>query len=123
MTHYGVNCSHPAVTARAIRYAVNHRSSSGSGDGVGGGGSGQPKVLVAYPNDGHYWRGATYTWSGEAAIPGHAAGGLYASMVEAGATVVGGCCNCGPTHVEQWRKWERQQAQAHERDQKRQKRS
>ena len=114
VSHYGVNCSHPAVTARAIRYAANHQrtSTSTSGD--------DRKVLVAYPNDGKYWRGDSYTWSGEAAIPGRAAGGLYASMVEAGATVVGGCCNCSPLHVEHWRRWEQQQMQAVARSNKRQ---
>jgi hypothetical protein len=109
--HFGVNCAHPAVAARALRAAVSfqrHRHCFGGngGDG-GGGGEGEKqrkKVLVAYPNDGQYWRDAPYSWTGGLyAHRGQAADGLHASTVAAGARGVGGCCNCSPEHVRQWR--------------------
>ncbi len=75
----GINCSHPSEVADAIRAARTHT------DGA----------VVVYPNSGEEWDGRHKRWMGE---PGFGEG-LVASWLDAGATLVGGCCRVGPEQI------------------------
>lgn len=75
----GVNCSPPGEVREALEVA---RSA-----GVPAG--------VAYPNQGRVWDERTHTWSGSPTFDA----ALVASWVEAGARLVGGCCEVGPAGI------------------------
>jgi homocysteine S-methyltransferase len=75
----GVNCCAPDEVLDALHAA---RSA-----GVPAG--------VAYPNQGRSWDAERHTWTGRASFDLD----LVPSWVEAGARLVGGCCEVGPEHV------------------------
>jgi homocysteine S-methyltransferase len=50
---------------------------------------------VAYPNQGRAWDAERHTWTGRASFDL----GLVPSWIEAGARLIGGCCEVGPDHV------------------------
>ena len=55
-------------------------------------------AIVAYPNAGETWNAAAHAWDGDATDP-EAFCALARTWVEAGATIVGGCCRTGPSHI------------------------
>lgn len=75
----GVNCCAPEEVSGAIRAAR--------------GATEQP--VVAYPNTGETWDAQARAWRGA----GRSLAGYTPEWVEAGATVVGGCCRVGPAEV------------------------
>lgn len=75
----GVNCSAPAEVLAAIETAVAVTGKPG----------------VAYPNRGEVWDAASNTWVGQGSFDLE----LAASWVEAGARLVGGCCQVGPADI------------------------
>ena len=50
---------------------------------------------VAYPNQGRAWDAERHTWTGRASFDL----ALVPAWVEAGARLVGGCCEVGPDHI------------------------
>jgi homocysteine S-methyltransferase len=54
------------------------------------------RAVIAYPNSGEQYRG---TWHGEP-LPAEAFAELAVGWVEAGATIVGGCCRTTPLHIQ-----------------------
>lgn len=77
----GVNCCHPSEILGAI--AAARRVTD--------------KPVVVYPNSGELWDGKNRTWEGEAGFPRH----LVERWLEAGATLIGGCCRVGPAQIRQ----------------------
>lgn len=75
----GINCTAPDTAEAAITVA-----SAASG-----------KPVVAYPNSGEVWDGATRRWSGR---PDFSPGAVR-RWVAAGARLVGGCCRVGPAQI------------------------
>jgi homocysteine S-methyltransferase len=75
----GLNCSHPSEVLGAIEAA---RAST-------------TKPVVVYPNSGEEWDGRHKRWMGR---PGFGAEQV-AAWLDAGATVVGGCCRVGPGQI------------------------
>lgn len=75
----GVNCSAPAEVLAAVETAV----------AVTG------KPAVVYPNRGEVWDAVSNTWVGQGSFDLE----LAASWVEAGARLVGGCCQVGPADI------------------------
>lgn len=55
------------------------------------------KAIVAYPNSGETWDAASGSWRGTVSPLDCAAAAK--DWVEAGATIVGGCCRMGPGHI------------------------
>lgn len=78
---FGINCTPPQHVASLL--AAARRATD--------------LPLLAYPNHGRVWDGATYTWSGEGVDR------LPAPLVEEwrrlGARAVGGCCGIGPAAI------------------------
>lgn len=50
---------------------------------------------VAYPNQGRVWDSAHHTWTGDATFDL----ALVPGWIEAGARLIGGCCEVGPDHI------------------------
>jgi len=75
----GVNCCDPRDVAAAIAVARTVTS----------------KPFVAYPNSGEQWDAKNRRWMGHAGIPAD----LVRSWIEAGATLVGGCCRVTPAAI------------------------
>ncbi|MBD8606705.1 homocysteine S-methyltransferase [Aeromicrobium sp. CFBP 8757] len=75
----GVNCCAPDDVLDALHAA--------RAAGVGAG--------VAYPNQGRAWDADRHAWTGHASFDL----ALVPTWVEAGARLVGGCCEVGPAHV------------------------
>ncbi|MCP3802224.1 homocysteine S-methyltransferase [Allokutzneria sp. A3M-2-11 16] len=71
----GVNCCEPGDVAAAVGIATQV--------------SGKP--VVAYPNGGGEWDGATNVWRGDPTFD--------VSWIEAGARLIGGCCRVGPAEI------------------------
>ena len=76
----GVNCSPPAWALEAVARIAKTAS----------------LPVVAYPNRGADWDARTKAWTGGADVDMAA---VATELVEAGATVVGGCCGTGPGDV------------------------
>lgn len=64
--------------------------------------------LVAYPNWGRVWNGATYEWAGAGVVEFSA--DLLDGWRAAGARVIGGCCGIGPDGVAGIAAWRAAQA-------------
>lgn len=75
----GVNCCSPADAAPAISAA---RSITG-------------KPAIAYPNSGEGWDSQRHAWTG----PSQFSPAMIRQWIDAGATIVGGCCRVGPTDI------------------------
>ncbi|BDZ50987.1 homocysteine S-methyltransferase [Frondihabitans sucicola] len=75
----GINCSHPGEVEAAIAAAVATTD----------------LPIVVYPNGGEEWDAKNHTWIGEPGFPAD----LVTSWVEAGASLVGGCCRVGPAQI------------------------
>lgn len=75
----GVNCCDPADVAHAAEVA---RRVTG-------------KPVVVYPNSGETWDATTRTWRGSTS----ADAGQVTSWLAAGARMVGGCCQVGPSAI------------------------
>ncbi|MDQ4137604.1 MAG: homocysteine S-methyltransferase, partial [Actinomycetota bacterium] len=75
----GVNCCHPSEVLGAI--AAARRATD--------------KPLVVYPNSGELWDAKNRRWVGEPGFPRD----LVERWLEAGATLVGGCCRVGPVQI------------------------
>ena len=75
----GVNCCAPDEVLDALHAA--------RAAGVAAG--------VAYPNQGRTWDAEHHAWTGRAAFDLD----LVPSWIEAGARLVGGCCEVGPDHI------------------------
>jgi homocysteine S-methyltransferase len=76
----GVNCVHPDVVLAAIREL---RAAT-------------DKPIVVYPNSGERWNAERRAWEGN---PGSDLAALAPDWVEAGATLIGGCCRTGPADI------------------------
>jgi homocysteine S-methyltransferase len=55
------------------------------------------KAIVAYPNSGERYNPEDKTWHGTSSP--HECGLAAGNWIEAGATIVGGCCRMGPEHI------------------------
>lgn len=77
----GINCSHPSEVLGAI--AAARRATA--------------KPIVVYPNSGEEWDAKNRVWVGEPGFPRV----LVEQWVEAGASLVGGCCRVGPADIAQ----------------------
>jgi homocysteine S-methyltransferase len=77
----GINCAHPEEVPAAIAAA---RSVTG-------------KPVVVYPNSGERWDGAARAWRGDPGLPD------VRGWIDAGATLVGGCCRVGPDEIRRMR--------------------
>jgi homocysteine S-methyltransferase len=73
----GVNCSHPDEALPAIAAARSVTD----------------KAVVVYPNSGERWDADARCWRGAAGV------GEVEAWLEAGATIVGGCCRIMPTDI------------------------
>ncbi|WP_231884300.1 homocysteine S-methyltransferase [Plantibacter sp. H53] len=73
----GVNCSHPDEVLPAIAAARSVTD----------------KAVVVYPNSGERWDADARCWRGAAGV------GEVEAWLEAGATVVGGCCRVMPADI------------------------
>lgn len=81
VTAIGVNCVRPEVVGDAIRALQ----------------AGSAKPIIVYPNSGEKWNAGTEGWSGarnESSFEESAA-----QWIEAGASLVGGCCRIGPREI------------------------
>ena len=81
VTAIGVNCVRPEVVGDAIR-ALR---------------AGSTKPIVVYPNSGENWNAGTQDWSGARDRANFAE--RAAQWVDAGASLVGGCCRIGPREI------------------------
>lgn len=77
----GVNCVRPEVVGDAIR-ALR---------------TGTTKPIIVYPNSGERWNAGSEDWSGTGDQAGF--GELALQWVDAGASLVGGCCRIGPREI------------------------
>ncbi|MFE4639584.1 homocysteine S-methyltransferase [Streptomyces sp. NPDC056730] len=75
----GINCCEPGDTDRAVELAAS----------VTG------KPVVVYPNSGEGWDARTRSWRGDATFDPS----RVRSWQEAGARLVGGCCQVGPERI------------------------
>lgn len=75
----GVNCCAPGEVLGALLTARDAGVPAG----------------VAYPNQGRVWDADHHTWTGHASFDL----ALVPAWVEAGARLIGGCCEVGPDHV------------------------
>ncbi|WP_414171830.1 homocysteine S-methyltransferase family protein [Clavibacter tessellarius] len=77
----GINCAHPEEVPAAIAAArsVTDRS------------------VVVYPNSGERWDAVARGWRGDPGVPDARA------WIDAGATLVGGCCRVGPDAIRSMR--------------------
>jgi homocysteine S-methyltransferase len=75
----GVNCCSPSEVLGAIVAARRVTD----------------KPLVVYPNSGELWDAKNRTWVGEAGFPRE----LVEQWLEAGASLIGGCCRVGPAQI------------------------
>lgn len=77
----GVNCVRPEIVETSIR-ALR---------------AGTTKSIVVYPNSGEHWDATTRTWHGTWNHGSLAA--LAPQWLQAGATMIGGCCRTGPHDI------------------------
>jgi homocysteine S-methyltransferase len=77
----GVNCVRPEIVGDSIR-ALR---------------AGTTKSIVVYPNSGEHWNANTRAWQGSWNHDSLAA--LAPLWVQAGATMIGGCCRTGPSDI------------------------
>jgi homocysteine S-methyltransferase len=75
----GVNCCHPSEVLAAISAARRVTE----------------KPVVVYPNSGELWDAKNRTWVGQPGFPR----ALVERWLDAGATLVGGCCRVGPEQI------------------------
>jgi homocysteine S-methyltransferase len=75
----GVNCCAPGDVLHALLVAQEAGVAAG----------------VAYPNQGRAWDAERHAWTGRASFDLD----LVPSWIEAGARLVGGCCEVGPAHI------------------------
>lgn len=82
----GVNCSPPASALEAaVRIgALTHGAHEA------------PVPVIAYPNRGADWDATARAWTGGADVDMSA---VAIGLIDAGATIVGGCCGTGPSDV------------------------
>ena len=78
----GVNCTPPQFVPELIRKIRT---------------AAPGKRVIAYPNSGEVYRVEDNSWSGTV-TPGDCATAAL-TWVDAGATIVGGCCRMGPKHI------------------------
>jgi homocysteine S-methyltransferase len=78
----GVNCTPPQYVPELIRKIRNTVPA---------------KSVIAYPNSGEVYCAKDNAWSGTV-TPGDCATAALA-WVDAGATIIGGCCRMGPDHI------------------------
>ena len=55
------------------------------------------KQVVVYPNSGQVYDTQIRTWTGEAVAENF--GEMASDWADAGATLIGGCCQTGPEHI------------------------
>jgi homocysteine S-methyltransferase len=82
----GVNCSDPRVVPGLIAAASEHTH----------------RPLIAYPNSGEVYDAGRRTWMGPPA--GETWMSCALATLEAGATILGGCCRVGPDTIAQLRR-------------------
>lgn len=75
----GINCAHPSEVLGAIEAA---RAAT-------------DRPIVVYPNSGEEWDAKNRTWAGEPGFPP----ALVERWLEAGASLVGGCCRVGAAEI------------------------
>lgn len=75
----GVNCCAPGEVQGALQVA--REAAIGAG--------------IAYPNQGRTWDAQHHTWAGDATFDL----ALVPTWIEAGARLIGGCCEVGPDHI------------------------
>jgi homocysteine S-methyltransferase len=75
----GVNCCHPSEVLAAIAAARQVTD----------------KPIVVYPNSGESWDAKNRTWVGEPGFPRE----LVERWLDAGASLIGGCCRVGPEQI------------------------
>lgn len=80
-THLGVNCCAETVAKEALNMLQRHTSLK----------------LIAYPNSGEVYDGATKTWSGDSDRSFLDAATL--SDWQTSVSILGGCCRTGPSHI------------------------
>ena len=61
---------------------------------------GQTKLLLAYPNSGEGYVSTQGGWDGQADMTAEQFGVAAQQWVEAGASVIGGCCRTTPDHIQ-----------------------
>ncbi|KAJ3348962.1 hypothetical protein HDU83_000946 [Entophlyctis luteolus] len=85
----GVNCTKPEYVESILR---------GMRRGLGD----SRKTLICYPNKGETWDAIGKEWVGSTGVSSESA---YADLAErwldAGATIIGGCCRIGPNHLKE----------------------
>lgn len=77
----GVNCCDPVEVSPAIAAARAVTD----------------KAVVVYPNSGEQWDAGNRRWIGRPGVPAD----LVSEWLDAGATIVGGCCRIGPVEIAQ----------------------
>jgi len=78
----GVNCTPPQFVPELVRKIRT---------------AAPAKSVIAYPNSGEVYNAENGSWSGTV-TPGDCASAALA-WIEAGASIVGGCCRMGPDHI------------------------
>ena len=84
----GVNCVAPHLVPGLLKAGVEAVK-----------GRERQPLLVAYPNSGEGWISQTGTWDGHSELHGCDLGQVGLSWVEAGASIVGGCCRTTPEYI------------------------
>ncbi|ORY53763.1 Homocysteine S-methyltransferase [Rhizoclosmatium globosum] len=83
----GVNCTKPEFVKGILE--SYKKTLEGSG-----------KVLICYPNKGETWDAVGRGWVDQTGVQNvEAYADMAKSWIEAGATIVGGCCRIGPNHL------------------------
>jgi homocysteine S-methyltransferase len=77
----GINCAHPEEVPAAIAAARSVTD----------------RPVVVYPNSGERWDAVARAWGGDPALPS------VDAWVQAGASLVGGCCRVGPDEIRRMR--------------------
>jgi homocysteine S-methyltransferase len=78
----GINCTAPQYVQQLIEHFVAAAPN---------------KSILAYPNSGEHYEASDNSWSGTVTETDFASASL--KWLDAGATLIGGCCRVGPTHI------------------------
>ena len=88
----GVNCTSPQYIPALISILRQNTSKQSTSK------QSTNKQIIVYPNSGERFHAETKTWHGTAE-PLECANAAK-EWIEAGATIIGGCCRMGPLHIE-----------------------
>jgi homocysteine S-methyltransferase len=83
----GVNCTSPQYINELIQQIKS---------------AAPDKAIIVYPNSGEHYDPQNKTWHGTSTP--QACGAAAVTWLEAGASIIGGCCRMGPEHIQSMKK-------------------